>query len=149
MKATPIRWREVDGVTHRQKAHLTGVSLVAHSAYCAAKVFGIRRAIRSEQAGPASDVEFILWDLERLDGKLRSLQMQYLDDALEMGAERRRWGGAGRSHATDPRYQRATQLRRQIAEQRAELQAAIASPADETLGPRVLHRDCGEVLAIR
>ena len=62
MKATPIRWREVDGVTHRQKAHLTGVSLVADSAYCAAKVFGIRKAIRGEQAGPASAAEFTLWD---------------------------------------------------------------------------------------
>jgi hypothetical protein len=42
------------------------------------------------------------------------------------------------------------QLRQQIAQQRAELEAAVAPiPADETLGPRVLHRDCGEVLAIR
>ena len=97
MKATPIRWREVDGVTHRQKAHLTGVALVADSAYCAAKVFGIRRAIRGEQAGPASAAEFTLWELERLDGKLRALQMQYMDEALEMRAERRRSGGAGRS----------------------------------------------------
>jgi hypothetical protein len=76
--------------------------------------------------------------------------MQYMDDALEMRAERRRSGGAGRSYTTDPRYQRVTKLRRGIAEQRAELQAAIApSPTDETLRPRVLHRACGEVLAVR
>ena len=147
MKATSIRSREVDGVTHRQKAHLTGVALVADSAYRTG-VVGIRKAIRGEQSGPASEAEFVLWDQERLDGKLRALQMQYMDDALEMRAERRRSGGAGRSYATDPRYQRVTELRRQVAEQRAELEAAIASPADETLGPRVLHRDCGQVLAV-
>ena len=112
-------------------------------------VLGIRKAIRGEQAGPVSEAEFTLWDLERLDGKLRALQMQYLDEALEMRAERRRSGGAGRSWTTDPRYQRVTELRRENAETRAELEAAIASPADETLGPRVLHRDCGQVLAVR
>ena len=61
MKATPIRWREVDGVIHRQKAHLTGVALVADSAYTTG-VVGIRKAIRGEQAGPVSDAEFTLWD---------------------------------------------------------------------------------------
>ena len=70
MKATPIRSREVDGVTHRQKVHLEGVALVADSAY-RTKVLGIRKAIRGEQAGPVSAAEFILWDMERLDGKLR------------------------------------------------------------------------------
>ena len=87
--------------------------------------------------------------MERLDGKLRALQMQYLDEALEMRAERRRSGAAGRSWTTDPRYQRVTELRRENAETRAELEAAIASPADQTRGPRVLHRDCGQVLAVR
>jgi hypothetical protein len=148
IKATPIRWREVNGVTHRQKSHLAGVAIVADPAYRTG-VVGIRKAWRDEQAGPASAAEFTLWDMERLDGKLGALQMQYMDDALEMRRERRRSGGAGRSYATDPRYQRVTQLRRENAEQRAELEAAIASRADETLGPRVLHRDCGQVLAVR
>jgi HK97 family phage prohead protease len=147
MKATSIRSREVDGVTHRQEVHLDRVALVADSAY-RTKMLGIRKAIRGEQAGPVSEAEFTLWDMERLDGKLRALQMRWIDNALEMRAERRRSGGAGRSYATDPRYQRVTQLRRENAEKRAEIEAAIASPADETLGPRVLHRDCGQVLAV-
>jgi HK97 family phage prohead protease len=126
---TPLRSRTVDGVTRREKAHLVGVALVPKSAYANAEVLGIRKARRDDQPGPASAVEFILWDLENRDAKLRALQMQYLDEALEMRAERRRTIGAGRSYATDPRYQRATKLRCEIAEQRAEIEQHLLQPA--------------------
>lgn len=154
IKATELRSREVDGVKYRKKAHLTAVSLVADPGYPNAEVFGIRRARREEQAGPASPAEFLLWEMEQRDGKLGALQFVYLDEALEMQRERRRSGGSNRSFETDPLYQQVTKLRQQnaelLAELRAELEAATApSPADETLGPRVLHRDCGEVFAVR
>ena len=151
VRFTPLRSRTVNGVTRRQKAHLVGVALVPGPAYPSATVVGIRRTRRDELPGPASADEFNLWELERLDGKLRALQMQYTDEALEMQAERRRAGAAGRSYTTDPRLQTVARLRVRIAELRADLQAAIAPGAavDKALQPRVLHRDCGEVLAIR
>jgi HK97 family phage prohead protease len=141
MTVTPIRSREVDGVTHRRKAHLMAVSLVAKPAYRTATVFGIRRALGGEQAEPASSAEFVLWQLERQDGKLRALQMQYMDDALEQR----------RSYTADPRYLEATRLRREIADKRAELEAA-APPKTAVEASRrqlVLRRACGEVLAVR
>lgn len=154
IKATPLRSRDVDGVTRRMKAHLMAVSFVANPGYPTAEVFGIRRARREEQAGPASPAEFLLWEMEQRDGKLGALQLVYLDEALEMQRERRRWGGSSRSFETDPLYQRVTKLRQQnaelIAKLRAELEPQIApSPhVDDPLRPRVLHRDCGEVFAV-
>jgi HK97 family phage prohead protease len=151
MQATPLRSREVDGVTLRQEGHLCGVALVPNPAYRHAKVLSIRRAVRGEQAGPASPLEATLWDLERLDRKLRALACSYLDDALEMRAERRRSTGAGRSYASDRRYQRVLQLRQQIAQQRAELEAAIEPSAtpDQMLQPKVLRRVVSSSIAIR
>jgi uncharacterized protein len=151
MTATPIRSREVDGVTRRHRAHLMAVSLVANPAYPTAEVFGIRRARREEQAEPASSAEFVLWQLERQDGKLRALQMEYMDEALEMRREWRSWGGFGRSYEDDPLYQGVTELRRKIAEQRAELEAAIAPRVAVEAPERrvVLRRDCGQALAVR
>jgi hypothetical protein len=142
MQVTALRSREVDGVTQRQKAHLGAVALVPEPPYRNARVFGIRKATRGDQAGPASMAEFNLWELDRLDAKLRALAYTYLDDALEMRAERRHSIGAGRSYTSDPRYQRVVQLRQQIAEQRAELEAAIAPSAavDEVQRPQVLCR---------
>jgi HK97 family phage prohead protease len=147
---TPLCSRTVDGVTRRQKSHRVGVALVPGPAYPNATVVGIRRTRRDEQPGPASADEFNLWELERLDGKLRALQMQYTDEALEMRAERRRAGRPGRSYTTDPRLQTVAKLPCEIAEQRAALQASIAPRAavDKALRPPVIHRDCGEVLAI-
>ena len=85
MRVTPLRSRDVDGVTQRMKAHLTGVALVPNPAYRSAKVFGIRKALRGEQAGPASTAEFTLWDLERHRQEASALQMLYLDDAASSG----------------------------------------------------------------
>jgi len=114
-------------------------------------VLGIRKAVRGEQAGPASPLETTLWELERIDRKLRALACTYLDDVLEMRAEQRRSTGARCSHLSDPRYQRALQLREQIAQQRAELEAAIQpnATADQMLQPKVLRRVVNSPIAIR
>jgi hypothetical protein len=148
---TPLRSRTIDGVTRRQKAHLSRVALVAQPAYPTATVIGIRKAQPGDQAGPASTLEFLLWDFENRDARLRALQMQYMDEALELRAERRRPGEAGPSYTTDPRLQTVTRLRRELAEQRASLQAAIEPrPApDQAPRPPVLHRDFGRILAVR
>jgi hypothetical protein len=148
---TPLRSRTVGGVLRREKAHLVGAALVRVPAYRSARVFGIRQAKGDEQPGPASADEFDLWDLERREAKLRALQRQYLDEALERRVGRRRAGEACQPYRNDPRLQAVTNLRCRIAEQGAELQAAIARKAAirQTRQPPILHRDCGEVLAIR
>jgi hypothetical protein len=67
-----------------------------------------------------------------------------------MRAERRRSTGTC-SYACDRRYQRVLQLRRQIAQQRAELEASIEpkAAADQVLRPKVLRRVVSGPIAIR
>jgi len=70
---------------------------------------------------------------------------------LEMRAKRRRSTGVSRSYPSDPRYQRALQLRQQIAHQRAELEAAIEPNAatDQARRPKVLRRVASGPIAVR
>jgi HK97 family phage prohead protease len=156
MQVAALRSRTVDGVMQRQKAHLAGVALVPEPAYPSAKVFAVSKALRDDQAGPASMAEFSLWELDRLDGKLRALACSYLDDALEMRAERRHSIGAARSYASDPRYQRVLQLRQRLAETRAGIELATANgdvpeaaAEPEALQPKVLRRVLSGPIAIR
>jgi hypothetical protein len=141
MQATPLRSRNVDGVTHRQKARLAAVSLVPTPAYPSAKVFGIGKALRADQAGPASADEFNLWELERLDGKLRALACQCIDESP-------------RSYTRDPRYQRVIRLQEEIAEERAQIERRLRPQPDpeaaeaEALRPKVLRRVLSSPIAI-
>jgi HK97 family phage prohead protease len=52
MQATPLRSRQVDGVTLRQQAHLCGVALVSDPAYRHAKVLSIRKALAASRQAP-------------------------------------------------------------------------------------------------
>jgi HK97 family phage prohead protease len=134
MQATPLRSGWVNGVTQRLKAHLMAVALVPEPAYPNAKVLGIRKAWRGEQEGPASTDEFNRWELERLDGKLRAVARQRIDEAP-------------RDYTRDPRYQRVLRLREEIAEERAEIERHLRPQPDpqtaaeaEALRPKVVRR---------
>jgi hypothetical protein len=98
------------------------------------------KAWRGEQAGPASSDEFNLWELERLDGKLRAVARQRIDEAP-------------RDYTLDPRYNRAIQLPAQVEEERAEIERRLHPPPspglEAALSQKVVRREIGHVLAIR
>lgn len=145
MQATPLRSRTVDGVTQRLRAHLCGVSLCPHPAYADARVLGIRRGWRIDQPGPASTAEHLSWELDRLEGKLRAVACECIDESP-------------RSYTRDPRYQGALRLGAQIKEERAEIERRLrpqpalgleAAVQPEALRPKVLRRVVSGPIAIR
>ena len=121
---TPLRSRDVDGVTRREQAWLTGVALVPTPAYTSARVTHIRHALSDELADPASPDELAEWERERLDAKLREIACAAIDANT-------------RSFRSDARYQAACRLREELAEERRQLE------------PQVLRRGCGTILEIR
>ena len=62
--------------------------------------------------GPASADEVNLWELERLDRKLRALACECIDETP-------------RSYTRDPRYQRIVRLLEETAENRAEIERRL------------------------
>jgi HK97 family phage prohead protease len=145
MKVTALRSRQVDGVTQRQRAHLVGVALVAEPAYRNAKVLGVRRGWRDDQPGPASTAELFGWELDRLEGKLRAVASECIDEST-------------RSYTRDPRYQHALRLLGQIKEDRAEIEQGLrpqpapgleAAVEPEAMRPKVLRRVLSGPITIR
>jgi HK97 family phage prohead protease len=128
-QVTPLRSRTVDGVVRREKGHLVGVALVAKPAYAGAEVVSIRKALPGEQAAPATAHEFQLWNLEALDNKARAIACRFLDNALDDRS------GRTRAYTDDPRYQRVIQLRKQLADSRAEIEPAIANRTEAVAEP--------------
>jgi HK97 family phage prohead protease len=162
LSATPLQSRTVDGVTNRLRAHLTRVSLCRVPVYADAAVVGIRRGWREDQPGPASEVELHLWELERLQRKLRAVATGYSVEFCDQKQLGRRLVGLGiratppRSYIHDWRYQRVLQLQAQIAEQRAEIERRMPQPAGleaaalaEAMRPKILRRALSGPIAIR